>query len=205
MVSFPFEELFEEPDEMAEGWETLDKNAFFKLETYVPFSNSLKQILKIDPTRVINAFRAEARKKGQDFESYVQEAYGLKKIGKKTLYFIPKAFQPFVKDLKRRYGLITISQVPQDLTRAPFGELSGHFNYKDIMNLGFIPLDHGVLLRQFNQLNPDQQREIGVFKHGKKYVVELPLFLVFAYAVKQNLNYEQALAVCIKHGADLDL
>ena len=204
MGSFPFEALFEKPDVVAEGWEDLELDGFFKLETYVPFSSSLKQVLKIDPIRVINAFRVEARKKGQDFESYVQEAYGLKKIGRKTLYFIPKAFQPFVKDLKREYGLITISQVPKDLTRATFGELSGHFNYKDIMNLGFIPMDHGVLLRQFNRLDPDQQREIGVFKHGKKYVVELPLFLVFAYAVKRNLTYEQALAVCIKHGAKLD-
>ena len=204
MVSFPFEELFEEPDVMADRWEDLDLEEFFKLESFVPFSKSMKELLKIDPIRVINAFRAEARKKGQDFESYVQEAYGLKKIGKKTLYFIPKDFRPFVKDLKKQYGLIIIKAVPEGLTRATFGDLTGHFNYREIMNLGFIPLDHGVLLRQFNRLDPDQQREIGVFKHGKKYVIELPLFLVFAYAIKQNLNYEQALAVCLKHGANLD-
>ena len=205
MVSFPFDELFDEPEVIEHHWEGLEPEAFFELENYVPFSKSLKELLKIDPNRVINAYRAEARKKGMPFEDYVEQAYGLKKIGKKTLYFIPKSFRPHVAGLKRRYGLITIKPVPEGLTRASFGELSGHFNYRDIMNLGFIPLDHGVLLRQFNRLKPERQREIGVIKHGKKYVVELPLFFVFAYAVAQNITYEKALAVCLEHGAKIDL
>ena len=69
MGSFPFEALFEKPDMVAEGWEDLDLDAFFKLETYVPFSSSLKQLLKIDPIRVINAFRGEARKNRPRFRN----------------------------------------------------------------------------------------------------------------------------------------
>lgn len=150
--------------------------------------------LGIDRRKAFALLRKESRSKGG--EATHMGRYGIKKYGTSRWFIHMPTFRNFADEFKTRFPVITkpkVQKLKKDITRQEFFQLEGIFYYRQIMELGFLPFEADHLLRHITS-NSVPREDCGVWKEGHEYYLDFKTFLIFVYALKEEIPLEEARA-----------